>query len=130
LLDLDGNVTETSGANFLIVERGEIVSPTTVNTLPGVSRAVVIELAAQLTLRFVERDIQVHSVVNADEAFTTSTPYCLLPVTRINGLPVGNGRPGPVYGRLLEAFSQLVGIDIKRQIREGGARRTAARTAF
>src|SRR4051812_1229127 len=44
LLDLAGNVTETGGANFLIVERGTVVSPTTVNTLPGISRAMVIEL--------------------------------------------------------------------------------------
>ena len=55
LLDLDGNVTETSGANFLIVENGAIVSPTTVNTLPGISRAMVIELAAKLGIPFIER---------------------------------------------------------------------------
>lgn len=48
LLDLDGNVTETSGANFLLVERGSIVSPTLRNILPGISRQTVIELAAKL----------------------------------------------------------------------------------
>src|SRR2546429_9604409 len=48
LLDLDGNITETSGANFQIVEDGRIISPTTRNTLPGVSRAMVIELAGNL----------------------------------------------------------------------------------
>ena len=125
LLDLDGNVTETSGANFLIVERGTIVSPTLVNTLPGISRATVIELAKKLGIPFVERDIQVHSVMNADEAFTASTPYCLMPVTKINGVPIGDGRPGPVWRRLLSAWSELVGIDIERQIREGAARRLA-----
>jgi branched-chain amino acid aminotransferase len=126
LLDLAGNVTETGGANFLIVERGAIVSPTLVNTLPGISRSVVIELAGRLNIPFVERDIQVHSVMNADEAFTASTPYCLLPVTKINGVPIGDGRPGPVLGKLLEAWSERVGLDIAQQIRDEAARRQEA----
>lgn len=119
LLDLDGNVTETNGANFLIVERGTIVSPTLRNTLPGVSRATVIDLAAGLGIPFVERDFQVFNAVNADEAFVASTPYCLLPVTKINGLAIGGGRPGPVFRRLLEAWSRQVGVDIERQILGG-----------
>src|SRR5262249_54840635 len=69
LLDLDGNGTETAAANFLMVESGTIVSPTLVNTLPGISRATVIELAGKLGIPFVERDIQVFTAVNADEAF-------------------------------------------------------------
>lgn len=115
LLDLDGNVTETSGANFLIVEHGTIVSPTLRNTLPGVSRAVVIELAAKLGLPFVERDIQVFSVINADEAFLASTPHCLCPVTKINGVTIGDGKPGVVYRRLITAWSELVGLDVVGQ---------------
>lgn len=125
LLDLAGNVTETGGANFLIVERGAIVSPTTVNTLPGISRATVIELAAKLGIPFVEKDIQVHSVMNADEAFTSSTPYCLLPVTKINGVAIGDGLPGPVFHKLLAAWGDVVGLDIERQVLEGAARRNA-----
>ncbi len=115
LLDLDGNVTETSGANFLIVERGTIVSPTLRNILPGISRQTVIELAAKLNVPFVERDIQVHSVMNADEAFLASTPFCLMPVTRINGVAIADGRPGPTYRRLIEAWSEAVGVDIVGQ---------------
>lgn len=117
LLDLDGNVTETSTANFLIVERGTIVSPTTVNTLPGISRAMVMELAAKLRIPFVERDIQVYNVMNADEAFLTSTPFCLLPVTKINGAPIADGKPGAMSRRLLAAWSAEVGLDIEKQIR-------------
>jgi branched-chain amino acid aminotransferase len=122
LLDLDGNVTETSGANFLMVERGTIVSPTLANTLPGISRDTVIALAARLGVPFVERDIQVFSVINADEAFLASTPYCLMPVTRINGLPIGDGKPGGVYRRLMEAWSREVGLDIEKQICEGAGK--------
>lgn len=125
LLDLDGNVTETGGANFLIVERGTIVSPTLVNTLPGVSRATVIELAGKLGIPFVERDIQVFSVMNADEAFTTSTPYCLMPVTKINGVTIGNGKPGLLFRKLIDAWGQEVGLEIEGQIAEGAKRRLA-----
>ncbi|MEX0711104.1 MAG: aminotransferase class IV [Pirellulales bacterium] len=116
LLDLDGNVTETSGANFMIVQNGAIVCPTLRNTLPGISRSTVIDLAARLGIPFAERDIQVYNVINAQEALLTSTPYCLMPVTRVNGLPIGDGRPGPIFRRLLTAWSRDVGLDIEQQI--------------
>lgn len=118
LLDLDGNVTEFSGGNILIVKDGTIVSPTLRNILPGISRQTVIELARELGIPFVERDIQVHDVCNADEAFESSTPFCLIPVTRINAIPVGDGKPGPVCQKLLAAWSRLVGLDIVAQIQE------------
>lgn len=123
LLDLDGNITETGAANILIVERGHIVSPTTRNILPGVSRAMVIELAGKLGIPFVERDLQVYDVLNADEAFLTSTPFCMMPVTRLNGVNLAAGKPGPVYRKLLNAWSQEVGIDIEQQIIAGANRR-------
>ena len=126
LLDLDGNVTETSGANFLLVERGTIVSPTLRNILPGISRATVIELANRLGIPLVERDIQVFSVMNADEAFLTSTPYCLMPVTKINGVPIGDGTAGPIFRRLIAAWSERVGLDIEEQITTGARRRQAS----
>jgi branched-chain amino acid aminotransferase len=123
LLDLHGNLTETSAANLLIVEKGTIVSPTTVNTLPGISRAMIIELAAQLGIPFVERDLQIYSVMNADEAMLSSTPYCLMPLTRINGAAIGDGKPGPMFRRLLAAWSAAVGVDVEAQIAEGARRR-------
>jgi len=124
LLDLHGNVTETNGANLLIVEKGTIVSPTTVNTLPGISRAMVMELAGQLGIPFIERDLQVYDVINAGEALLTSTPYCVMPATRINGVPIGEGRPGPMFRRLLQAWSNVVGLDIATQIEAAARRRT------
>ena len=123
LLDLDGNVTETSGANFLIVEQGAIVAPTLRNTLPGVSRRTVIELAGELGIPFVERDFQVYNVMTADEAFLTSTPFCVMPVSHINGARVGSDVPGPVVRRLQQAWSERVGLDIVEQIVRGAAQR-------
>jgi len=123
LLDLDGNITETSGANFLALERGSLLSPGPRNILPGVSRAVTREIASELGIPFQERDMQAHCVMNAEEAYLASTPYCLLPVTRINGVPIGSGRPGPMYRCLMEAWSRRVGLDVMAQIRDGAERR-------
>jgi len=116
LLDLDGNITETGGANFLIAKDGAVLSPTTRNILPGVSRQVVIEMCADLGIPFTERDLQVHDAVNADEAFLSTTPYCLAPVTKLNGIPIGAGIPGPMFKRLIERWSLLVEMDIVAQI--------------
>lgn len=116
LLDLDGNVTETGGSNFVIVKEGTVISPTSRNILRGVSLKNVIELCAKLGIPFVERDIQVHDVVNAEEALLTTTPYALAPVTKINGIPIGDGKPGLLFHRLANAWSEQVGMDILQQI--------------
>lgn len=119
LLDLQGNLTETSGSNLLLVRDGAVYSPTSRNILVGISRKVVIELCSKLGIPFFERDLQVHDAITADEAFVTTTPYCMAPVTRFNGVTVGDGAiGGPIYNRLLQAWSDEVGVDIRGQISE------------
>src|SRR5262249_12710300 len=71
LLDLDGNVTETAAANFLMVKDGTILSPTPRNILPGISRAITLELADALGIPWYERDISLTQAEAADEAFIT-----------------------------------------------------------
>jgi branched-chain amino acid aminotransferase len=117
LLDIEGHLTETSSANFLLVEKGNILSPYFNQTLLGVSRKVVIELAGKLGLRVMERNLTPIDAMKADECLLTGTAFCLLPVTRINGTPIGGGRPGPLFQQLLAAWSQAVGVDIAEQIR-------------
>ena len=117
LLDLGGNLTETSGSNFLLVKHGAVYSPAPRNILLGVSRKVVFELCGRLGVPFVERDLQIYDAITADEAFVTTTPYCMAPVTRFNGVTVGDGRVGgPVFERLLGAWSEEVGLDIRAQV--------------
>jgi branched-chain amino acid aminotransferase len=115
LLDIDGNIAENKGGNFFIVADGVLKTPTTRNALAGVSRATVLELAAQLGIPARETDIQPYDVYTADEAFFTSTPYCIMPATQFNGLPVGDGKVGAVTKRLLAGWSELVGVDIVAQ---------------
>ncbi len=126
LLDRQDNVTETSTANFFIIRSGRIVTPTGRNTLQGISQEVVAEAAEQLDIRFEQRDFQTYDVINADEAFTSSTPYGILPVTRINQKPIGEGRPGPVYAELLKVWNQIAGLNIVEQMQTGAAERKAA----
>jgi branched-chain amino acid aminotransferase len=115
LLDIEGNLAENKGGNFFIVADGVLKTPTTRNALAGISRATVLELAAQLGIPARETDIQPYDVYTADEAFFTSTPYCIMPATRFNGLPVGDGKVGAITRRLLAGWSELVGVDIVAQ---------------
>lgn len=115
-LDLDGNITETSGSNFAIVRDGEVLAPTFRNTLGGISLLMVKELCEELGIKFEQRDIQVYDVINADEAILTSTPYCIAPVTHINGARIGKGAvQGPIFCKLIQAWSKRVGLDITEQ---------------
>jgi branched-subunit amino acid aminotransferase/4-amino-4-deoxychorismate lyase len=114
-LDLNGNITETSGSNFIIVRNDTVVAPPFRNTLPGISLLTVQELCSRLKIPFEQTDFQVYDVMNASEAMLTSTPYCLAPVTRINGAPIGKEVQGPVFRRLVTAWSELVGLDILDQ---------------
>ena len=76
---------------------------------------MVCELAAKLRIPFGEREIWPRDVAAADEVLLSSTPNCLLPVTRFEGGPIGDGKPGPTFARLLAAWSEVVGLDIAAQ---------------
>jgi branched-chain amino acid aminotransferase len=125
LLDTDGFVAEGSGDNFFLVKNGEILSPEGRNILRGISRAYVMEeLAPQLKLKSAEKNFETYDVLTADEAFMTATPFCILPVTSLNGSPIGTGKPGPVTKKLLDAWGANVGVDIPGQIKKWGEKAT------
>jgi branched-chain amino acid aminotransferase len=115
ILDIDGYVSENKGGNIFSVTDGVVQTPTTENCLDGISRQTVLELAAKLGLPVTESRLQAYDLYTADEIFFTSTPYCIMPATRFNGLPVGSGQVGPITQRLLAAWSELVGMDIVAQ---------------
>ena len=110
-----GAATELTDANFFIVRNGEVITPSTQNSLPGVSRQVVLELCKKLGIPCAERAFQLYDVYNADEAFRTGTSYRMLPVSRINLRHLWKNVPGPVTRRLLDAYSEEIGLDIAGQ---------------
>jgi branched-chain amino acid aminotransferase len=112
LLDLDGHVTETSFANFVIVRDGVIVSPPRESILDGVSLRFVEEIAGRMGIEFVENSLRPEDCYSADEALLTSTPFGIAGVSAINGRPIP--WPGPVLQRLHQFWSAEVGADIWR----------------
>ena len=118
LTDEHGFITEGTGNNFFMVRHGEILTPKPRDILRGVSRGVCLELAAKLGLKARETDIEPYDVRQADEAWFTSTTICMVPITRFNFQAVGSGKPGPVYRRLLDAWSIEVGLDIPAHARQ------------
>ena len=117
LLDTDGNVSEGTGANFMIVTDGTLRTPRDTSTLQGVSRMAALEIADTLGIPAIEDDLQPYDLYTADEAFFTSTPFCILPVGRVDNRPIGDEVPGPVTNQLLAAWSERVGLDIVDQLR-------------
>jgi branched-subunit amino acid aminotransferase/4-amino-4-deoxychorismate lyase len=119
LAHLDGRISETSTANLAVVRGGAIVAPLPTDALPGVSLAYVRHLAEALGITWREASLQAADLAAADEILLTSTPNCILPATRFDGRPVGDGRPGPVFRALMAAWSAAVGLDIAAQARAG-----------
>lgn len=117
LLDSDGFIAEGTGDNFFIINNGFIITPEGRNILRGISRSYVMEeLCQQLGLQIVEKNIEPYDVYTADEAFMTGTPFCLLPVVSLNRTPIGDGKVGKIFRKLLAQWGNNVGLDISRQI--------------
>ena len=98
LVDGEGRVTEGASSNAWIVDRdGKLIThPLGRDILPGVTRSVVIDAIKAKGLAFEERAFTVEEAYAAREAFVTSASQIVLPVTSIDGRPVGNGAPGLV----------------------------------
>ena len=118
MLDMDGNLSETSGANVFIVTDGVLRTPGDSAVLQGISRQVILELADQLGIPTSEEDLQPYDLYTADEALICSTPHCLLPVGRADNRQVGDEVPGPITRQLLAAWSEKAGLDIVDQVME------------
>jgi branched-chain amino acid aminotransferase len=123
VLDERGLVTEASTANILVHFQGEgLVSPPRERILPGVTVAVLEELAESLGISFTHRDLTPGDVAAASEVLLCSTSPCVWSVTRFNGQPIGDGRPGAIAGKLRDAWCQIVSVDVVAQARRFATR--------
>jgi branched-chain amino acid aminotransferase len=114
-------VTEGSTSNLFVVQDGVLVTAPDEDVLAGVTQLELLKLAAALRVPVVQRMLPLSDLPRWDEAFLTSTSRHVLPLVRIDGQPVGDGRPGPVTGRLLHAFEK----HFAAEIRQGGDGRLA-----
>jgi D-alanine transaminase len=97
-VDRDGTVTEGSTSNaWIVTGEGAIVTrPADRGILRGITRTVLIEIAARGGLRFEERPFSVTEALAAREAFLTSATTAATPIVQVDGQPIGDGKPGPV----------------------------------
>jgi branched-chain amino acid aminotransferase len=108
LLDQDGFVTETSGANLFAVVRGVVCTPPLDSVLEGVTRDTVITLAKTLGQKVVERRLSRDDIYTAEEVFLTGTAAEITPVREVDGRRIGNGAPGDFTLRMQGIFQDYV----------------------
>lgn len=109
-----GRLVGASVGNAFVVRDGVIRTPparsATVSqpTLPGITRAAILEIAGREGLSVEEAPIVMHDLLGADEIFLTNSMWGVLPVSRLEEQPIGSGSPGPVSRRLREKLTELI----------------------
>ena len=108
MLDHRGLVSEFHGSNLFLVKRGVLHTPTSASgILHGVTRARVLKLAEELGYETQERDITPYELLTADEIFLTGTMAEVVPIVKIQGVPIADGKPGPVTREIVRAFQRI-----------------------
>jgi len=108
MLDHRGMVSEFHGSNLFLVKQGIIQTPTSAaGILHGITRSRVLKLGEELGYDVHERDITPYELLNADEVFLTGTMAEVVPVIRIQGVAIGDGKPGPVTKEIIKAFQRI-----------------------
>jgi D-alanine transaminase len=111
----NGLATEGSASNLFVVSDGVIITPPKSKCLlPGITRDLALELAGKHGLAFKEQDIPVEQLVRAEEIWITSSTREIVPITRLNGLAIGNGEPGKLWQTISQHFR-----DYKEAVRNG-----------
>lgn len=96
MLDLNGFVSETNTTNIFFARKGELITPFADFCLPGITRALVLELAERQGVKWREKNVTIAEMYTMDEMFTTGTEGGLAAVFEVDGRPIGEGRVGPV----------------------------------
>jgi branched-chain amino acid aminotransferase group I len=115
LLNERGFLCEGSTNNVFLVSKGNLVTPNEESgCLPGITRQTVIELASELGIRVTEREVRLEELLNADEAFLTSSLIELMPLTEVNSEPIGRGKRSKITERLMSAYKEAVVKETKQ----------------
>ncbi len=108
LLDVEGYVAEGSGENIFIVKQGKIYTPDLTSCLEGITRASVIELAAEIGIPVIEKRITRDEIYCADEAFFTGTAAEVTPIRELDNRIIGAGKRGPITMQIQTMFFDCV----------------------
>jgi branched-chain amino acid aminotransferase len=108
LLNAEGFVSECTGDNIFIVKEDHLLTPPlSAGALYGITRRVVLDLAAQAGLKTAEPNLTRYDLFNADECFLTGTGAEMMPVVQIDGRTIGTGKPGPFSAKLITLYTAL-----------------------
>jgi branched-chain amino acid aminotransferase len=108
MLNHKGEVAECTGDNVFIVRRGRLLTPPTdAGILEGITRDVVIELAAEMKVEVAETPLTKHDVYIAEECFLTGTAAEVVPVVMVDNRTIGGGAPGPITRKLMARFREV-----------------------
>lgn len=110
MMDASGYVAECTGDNIFIVKDGRMLTPH-VGRLKGITMSAVMELAEKAKIAVAEAQLTRHEIYNADECFLTGTAAEIVPIVKVDGRQIGNGKPGVTTLTLLEKFKALVTKD-------------------
>jgi branched-chain amino acid aminotransferase len=111
MLNAEGFVAECTGDNLFIVKNGELLTPPlSAGALYGITRQTVIELARETGLKVSEPNLTRYDLFNADECFLTGTGAEIMPVIKIDGRNIGNGKPSRITKQLVEKYHALTKI--------------------
>ncbi len=108
LLDPEGYVAEGAGENLFIVKQGKLFTPDLTSCLEGITRATVLQIAAELGLSVQEKRITRDEVYCCDEAFFTGTAAEVTPIRELDGRQIGIGRRGPVTAQIQARYFDVV----------------------
>jgi len=109
LLTADEKLSDGITSNIYLVRNGTLMTPShDAGIVEGITRGVVLDISRGMGLPVIEGLFPVSDVVAADEMFLTSTTRDVVPIVTVDGKAVGNGRPGPITKRLLEAYRSEV----------------------
>ena len=111
MLDLNGFVAETNATNVFLVKNGALITPTSDACMPGITRAVVLELADEVGVATEVRNVSLTEVYTAQEVFATGTMGELSPVLEVDGRTIGDGKIGPLTQRFRELHSERTKTD-------------------
>jgi len=106
-LDNNGFISEGSGDNIFVVKNGKVLTPFTINNLKGITRATAIEILESMGINVIETNLGLFDLYTADEIFVTGTAAEAAPLVKLDGRLVGNGKPGPLTKKMVEAFSDI-----------------------
>ncbi len=110
MMDSAGYVAECTGDNIFII-KDRVLSTPCQGRLKGITRQIVLDIARKLKLEIKETFITRHEVFISDECFLTGTAAEVIPVVKVDGRQIGDGKPGSITGRIMKSFKEATSKD-------------------